>query len=217
MLINPPFCFLPAIYPQIAFFTREKATDKWHGVVKILSTKPKYRKTVADIFLQQSSCKKGYSWSSKYCPIQHRRDIISVRNSYNIPSYLFLQKKKKISADFKDFPHLLHFASLRRLKISKRRFLKIPKISHLGYPRNHSTLQSHWKSVPIWSDNVYFQRAWFLPNDILVVWSKRFSETSCFCLLSYPKRNTFDRFLWEDEHYYYMIINGTSWAERALS
>ena len=31
MLINPPFCNLPAIYPQIAFFGMEKATNKYQA------------------------------------------------------------------------------------------------------------------------------------------------------------------------------------------
>ena len=136
MLINPPFCFLPTIYPQIAFFTMEKATDKWHGVVKILSTKPKYSRTS---FCNKAAIKMAIRVVQNIVQPNIEEIWFLLETLLIFLHIRFCKKKKKISADFKDFPHLLHFASLRRLKISKRRFWKsrryrisdIPEITQL--------------------------------------------------------------------------------------
>ena len=158
MLINPPFCFLPTIYPQIAFFTMENATDKWQGIVKILSTKPKYSRTS---FCNKAAIKMAIRVVQNIVQPNIEEVWFLLETLLIFLHIRFCKKKKENQRWLQGFPTFLTFRLTQTVEDFKAAVLKIPKISHLGYPRNHSTLQSHWKSIQIWSDNVYFQRAWF--------------------------------------------------------
>ena len=109
MLINPPFCFLPTIYPQIVFFTMGKATDKWQGIVKILSTQPKCSRT--------SFCNKAaIKWA-----IRGVQNIVQP----NIEEIWFLLET------------LLIFLHIRFCK-KKRKSALTSRISHISYISPHS-------------------------------------------------------------------------------